>query len=1290
MLDFIKMTVDVTKVGTFLRPGFKVVRTKDLMIRGGKFYAIWDEEAGLWSTDEFRAIEIIDGETRAWFKENKDKLDERTVPLYLEKSDTGMIDKWIKYCEKQMPDMFHQLDSSLTFSNTEIGKDSYVSKKLNYPLVEGSINAYEQLINVLYAPNERHKFEWAIGAIISGDSRKIQKFLVFYGGPGTGKSTVLNIIQDLFDGYYSVFDSEALGSKSDAFALEPFKNNPLVGIQHDGDLSHIETNLRLNSLVSHEDVVINAKFQSLYSQHFDTFLMMGTNKPVKITDAKSGLIRRLIDVNPTGNKVSMADWTNLTSKIRFELGGIAWHCLEVYKENPHYYDNYIPTSMMGASNDFYNYVLECYEQFKRDNGVSLIAAWELYKEYCDDAKVPYPFSKRVFQEELKNYFDDFEERHWDGEIGKRSRNYYSGFKYKKFGYSEELNEKPEEIRFKFNCTESILDAELGDCPAQYASEDGIPASAWNKVKTKLCDIDTKKLHYVRVPENHIVIDFDLKTKEGEKSFKKNLEAANKWPLTYAELSKSGAGIHLHYIYDGDVSKLAPIFDDDIEIKVFKGKSALRRIVTKCNDIPVAHLNAGLPLKGETTKVMNTDVLKSEKGLRALIEKNLRKEIHPSTKSSIDFIYTILEQAYANPGLVYDVTDMRPRIMAFAAQSTHQSSYCLKLVNNMKFQSEHELETHPDFENDEIVFYDVEVFPNLLLVNWMYDRDDATVVRMINPKPTEIEELIKAKLVGFNCRRYDNHILYARMLGYTNEQLYELSQRIINKSENCMFGEAYNISYTDVYDFAATKQSLKKWEIELGIHHQELGLPWDQPVPEEMWGKVAEYCDNDVIATRAVFHHLKGDFEARQMLAALAGMTVNDTTNTLTTRIIFGKERHPKLVYTDLATGKATDPRFERRDICNAFPGYEHRFFNKEDYEKGFIEDGKMHNMYRGEDVGFGGYVYAEPGMYENVVTFDVASQHPHSIIAMNCFGEYTERFHDILKARIAIKHKDFDTARTLMDGKLAPYLNDTSSAKAVAQALKISVNSVYGLTAANFDNPFRDIRNKNNIVALRGALFMVDLKHEVQDRGFIVAHVKTDSIKIVNPSPEITDFVLEFGKKYGYDFEVEHKFEKICLVNNAVYVAKCAEDDPEDPGKWTATGTQFQVPYVFKTLFSKEPLVFDDFCETKSATTALYLDMNEKLEDGEHDYQFVGKVGHFCPIKYGYGGGELVRESKDKLGNTKYDSATGTKGYRWLESEAVRTLGMEDAIDISYYERLAEEAKASINEYGDFDNFVNG
>ena len=345
-----------------------------------------------------------------------------------------------------------------------------------------------------------------------------------------------------------------------------------------------------------------------------------------------------------------------------------------------------------------------------------------------------------------------------------------------------------------------------------------------------------------------------------------------------------------------------------------------------------------------------------------------------------------------------------------------------------------------------------------------------------------------------------------------------------------------------------------------------------------------------------------------------------------------------------------------------------------------FENGK--STYRGEEVGEGGYVYAEPGIYGNVALLDIASMHPSSIVAENLFGdEYTQRFKDILDARIAIKHKDFKTAKTILNGALAKYLTDEESASDLAQALKIAINSVYGLTSANFDNPFRDKRNIDNIVAKRGALFMINLKHEVQKLGYTVAHIKTDSIKIPDADEKIIKFVTDYGKKYGYNFEHEATYDRICLVNDAVYIARYK--DGKKAGQWTATGTQFQVPYVFKSLFSREKIEFSDMCETKSVSTALYLDLNENLLENEHNYHFVGKVGSFCPIKSGCGGGLLCREK-----DGKYYAATGSKGYRWLEAEMVRVLEKEDCIDKAYYQTLCDKAVKSIEQYGDFEWFV--
>lgn len=1350
MLDFIKIKEKSTKIGLEIYPAFIIKSSfDDLMIRGGDFYAVWNDYTQLWSTDEGVLINLIDSELEQYAKNYETRTGTKPARVcYLWDSDSGSIDRWHKYCQKQLRDNYHPLDETITFANTETTKKNYISKRLKYPLKKGPTDAYDEIIGTLYSDEERHKLEWAIGAIVTGNSKNIQKFIVMYGAPGTGKSTILNIVQDMFDGYYAVFDAKVLGSSSNAFALEAFKANPLIAIQHDGDLSRIEDNTRLNSVVSHEEMTVNEKFKSTYVNRFNSFLFMGTNKPVKITDAKSGLLRRLIDVSPTGNKIPTKRYDILMNQVKFELGAIAYHCKYVYLENPDAYNNYVPTSMMGASNDFYNYVLDSYDIFKRQNSTTLKAAYEMYKAYCDDSNVKYPLSKLLFKEELKNYFATFNERALLDQ-GERVRNYYEGFKLDKFIYSGDKLEKIPEPILELNCTESLLDEYCADCQAQYGNEDEKPTFKWDNVKTKLRDLDTHKLHYVNLPENHIVIDFDLKDEKGEKSYDRNIKAASKWPRTYAEVSKGGAGIHLHYIYDGDTSVLSRIYSDDIEIKVFTANASLRRKLTKCNDIPIATLNSNLPLKEKGDKVINFEGIKSEKGLRKFIIRNLNKEIHNATKPSIDFIYSKLEECY-NSGMKYDVTDMRPAIMAFAVNSSHQSDYCLKLVAKMKFKSDEVSIDNQGYSDDELVFYDVEVFPNLFIVNYKRRNTDV-VVRLINPTPQDIEQVLKFKLVGFNCRRYDNHIMYARLMGYDNEQLFNLSQRIIGKSVNCMFGEAYNLSYTDVYDFCAKKQSLKKWEIELNkkaedpnskmddhvralckkIKHHELGLPWDQPVPEELWTKVAEYCDDDVIATQAVFEANQGDFTAREILAELAGGTVNDTTNSLTTKFIFGRNRHPQdqFMYRDLSQPvtelpddvlaflKEAKPEMMAepfdgplgKSLLPYFPGYKFEF-------------GK--STYRGEEVGEGGEVWASPGMYGRSQTEDISSQHPNSAIDECIFGpEYTRKFKEILDIRIHIKHGEYDAVRDAFGGKLAKYLNDKSTAKALAQALKIAINSVYGLTAAKFENPFRDPRNKDNIVAKRGALFMIDLRHAVEEQGYKVIHVKTDSIKIANPDDYILNFIVERGKRYGYNFEVEHIFDRICLVNNAVYIAKLADDDPEDPGKWTATGTQFAVPYVFKTLFSKEPIQFNDMCETKnSAVGPIYLDMNESYPDvtaeekqfknleskykkGElsdtlfenecaslrerieagHNYIFVGKVGLFCPIKPGCGGGTLVCKRDDK-----YSAVTGTKGYRWLESEIVKQNGKEDDIDKSYYNKLVDDAVSTISEFGDIEWFING
>jgi energy-coupling factor transporter ATP-binding protein EcfA2 len=1248
-MDFYQIRSKETKEkGIELYPDFIVGRSQDLMVQGRTFYAIWDEELGLWSRDEYDVQRLVDEDLEA----EADKLHRETGVKYAIRSMRSFQSNTWAHFRKYLAnisDNNHPLDSKILFANSEVKKKDYASKRLSYNIEEGDISAWDELVGTLYSVGERAKIEWAIGSIISGDSKKIQKFFVFYGPAGSGKSTVLNIINKLFEGYTTTFDGKALGRSDGTFSTEAFKNNPLVGIQHDGDLSKLEDNTRLNSIVAHEQMMMNEKYKPSYTSSSNAILFLGSNQPVKISDAKSGIIRRLIDIHPTGVKIPVRHYNTLVSQIEFELGAIAAHCLKVYLEmGKNAYNGYRPLEMMLQTDVFFNFIEAYYDLFKSQNYTTLVQAYALYKEFCSESGIERPLPQYKMREELRNYFDEFHDR---GEVdGERVRSLYEGFNAEKFKTPKDSSEDLPAYSLVMDESESLLDRVLFNQVAQLANEDGAPAKKWERVKTTLSDIDTSLLHFVKVPEKHIVIDFDLKELNGQNSLDRNLEAASQWPATYAELSKSGKGVHLHYIYEGDPSELASVYAEGIEIKVYTGDASLRRRLSRCNAIQISTIGSGLPLKKKKEKMLKAKTITSEKGLRDLIERNLRKEIHPGTKPSIDFIAHILEEAYEN-GLKFDVTDMRSRILVFANNSTNQASNCLKTVQTMRFQSEPEVTSDGIFEvtDDRIVFFDIEVYPNLFVICWKFRGDD-TVVRMINPSREEVENLTKLKLVGFYNRRYDNHILYAAVLGYSIEQLYDLTRKIvIDDNKNAYFAQAYNLSYADVWDFSSIKQGLKKFEIDLGIHHMELDFPLDQPVDEKDWPRVVEYCVNDVQATESVFDDRWEDFVARQILAELSGLTVNDTTQRHTAKIIFGDDKNPHqfFVYTDLS---------------EEFNGY-------------VFDAGK--SFYRGEEPGEGGYVYAEPGIYSNVALLDVASMHPTSIEILNLFGKYTSRFTDLKEARMAIKRRDFAAARKMLNGRLAPYLENEDGADKLAYALKIVINIVYGLTSASFPNPFRDIRNRDNIVAKRGALYMIDLKNDLQAQGIQVVHIKTDSVKIPNASKKTIKFVMDHGKRYGYDFEHEVTYDKFCLVNDAVYVAR-------KDGKWIAVGSQFQHPYVFKTLFSGEELIFDDFCESRNVMQGtMYMDREEHEKGEDLDYRrmrHLGRTGRFVPVEEN--GGTLYRVKDEK-----YYLVTGTKGFKWIEAEIAANM-IDVKIDMAYFEKLASEAIRTIEQFGSFEELI--
>lgn len=1300
---------------------------KDIMKKGGKFYAILNKETNMWTQNESEVISIIDARLKEYVKNHYRIIDNKYYDYddqpheiyiqYLDVSSTGRLKEFkLWFMDLPTNHNYRQLDTEITFKNDAVAPDMYRSKRLDYDIENQDTSAYDKLMSVLYSDEERQKIEWLIGSIFAGESKNIQKFLVLYGDPGTGKSTVLDLIKDLTSGYWVPFVASDLADKSKQFSTATFKDNPLVAIQDDGSLSKIDSPV-INEIVSHTDVIINEKGKQQYSIKSNTIMFLATNDTVDIHDTKLGITRRLLDVYPSGEKLPIEEYDDLKDKLEFEIPGIAYKCLQVYKNlGKNYYSSYVPFKMIRKTNYIHNFLFDNLNELQNRNSpfYSRDDLYLRFKQYCEDSGLGYPPKRIVFGEQIKEYFETSYDSKWTGK--KTERNIYEGLKvWKILGMSKEEfeggsdtdNKKKEQednwLTFSNheNCT---FDEMFKDCVAQYATSEGSPIKKWKNVTTKLSDIDTSKLHWLKLPNYIIKIDFDKKDKDGNKSLEANIEAASKFPRTYAEVSKSGSGIHLYYIYSGgDPSELSNIYDKDIEIKKSTGDMSHRRLLTKWNNLPISTISTGLPFKKGGTKVVDEKIAITEKGLRTTIKRSLAKEVHPDTRSNIDWIYKILNDAYES-GLVYDVSDMRQDVLIFAMNSTHQSEYCVDKVSEMKFASEEAGEYVDEGydDKDPIIFFDFEVFPNLNLLCWKYDNpEDKTVQAVFNPSPEYIARFFgfnndkKNKVIGFNNKEYDNHIAYDIYLGKTPYEVYCTSQGIINKEKDAKHREAKHLSYSDLFDFLPNKMGLKKWEIKLGIDHQEFSHRWDEPIPENLWPELAEYCKNDVLATEAVFHSKDGQaaWKGRRILCDLAnilmgpGSTVNDSTNDLTTKLIVGNEKNPQrdFVYPDLS---------------EEFPGYEFSNYGI-DVDRYISKDVKISgkSFYKGYDPGEGGFVWAKPGMYGRAVCFDVASMHPSSIIAENGFGPYTENFKRLLDLRLHIKHKDYDAVRSMYNGALAKYLESDEDAKALSFALKIAINSVYGLTAAKFPNRLRDSRNVDNWVAKRGALFMIDLMLKVQEMGGTVIHCKTDSIKVLDPSEEIANYIISRGKEFGYNFEIEHIFDRICLVNDAVYVCKYT-DDPENEdmaGKWDATGKQYQVPYVFKTIFSHEPIVFDDMCETKSTSSALYLDFNEGLPEGEHNYQFIGKTGRFTPVVEGCGGGELYRDA----GNDKYARVEGTSkpkekgkkvsGYRWYESVTIKdNEELKTKIDYSYYNVLVDKAIDNMSRFGDVELFTSG
>lgn len=1276
-MDFVKPIESEDKDGNItIYPLFERIN-KDAVSKGGKLNAYWNGNE--WVSVELADTQLLnDINKEVWQYRNKrypNNPNAKALSVSLVPSVSREYERFAKNYKGNSEIVFNK---RIFFKDDVPSREDYSTTKLSYTPMPGPTPIFDKIMTKWYTEEDIEILLWFIGATLTNNIANVQKFIFIYGSGGSGKGSFLKIVEDIFEDYAQTIKLKKLAGTSQ-FANSEIKEIPVL-IDPETDLSRIDNKENFLALTAHEELWVEKKGKDPYPVTFSGLLITASNKPYDMGNTKSGLGRRVVAVYPTGEKFPTDEYYNLMSQVKFEIAYIAQRAIDTYSKYGIEYINSLDEDyrMRIETDDVYNFVRESVRHNILRETTTLGVAAEAYKVHLEANDWSTKGFKNRIKEELKAYYKEYyEEKRVDGN---KLYNVYVGLKHDKI-FPEEASNRRDKQRI-LSEEETLPDYSSdfnlfanSDDVGQLANEEGHPASKWAKVNSKVKDIDQSKLHWVQLPVNRIRIDFDKPT------LKENLELSKDYPPTYGELSRSGKGIHLHYLFDGDITTLDTNKHDDIEVKVSTGNSAVRRKFTKSNGIEeIAHISSGLPLKEKKVLSDSKEYITTESSMRNEIRRALRKEHHGATKPEIDFIFKILNDA-KDQGVEYDLRDMRQAVMNFALDSTHQSEAALKVYSKMPFSTIMDLVDTPQADvsdgseafqsitggyhrvpDKDLYFFDIEVFKNLLMVSFKrYGEDDVTT--WYNPSPEQIEWLLNKPLVGFNNRKYDNHILYAALTGSNNMELYEASIRIIGKSKNAFYAPAYSLAYADILDFSNTKMSLKKWEVTLGLPYDELNFDWNEPLPEADWARAAEYNRNDVEATEEVFKHLYEDYEARLMMAQLTDSPVSNSTNQLSAKFIFGNDKNPeqKLVYTDLS---------------ETFPGYKYGYMEKTINHQDGTQTVKktVHSEYKGEDPSEGGYVYSVPGVYKDVVEMDIKSMHPFSAIALKYFGPYAKRFEELVYARAHVKHavnkdgslnrENIDAAKNMLGGALAPYLTDDANFSALAYALKIIINSVYGMSSAKFDNKFKHMLNDDNIIAKRGALFMIDLKEAILNKGWTVVHIKTDSIKIHPDTQEVRDFVTDFGSKYGYDFEIAGEYDKMALVNNAVLIAHYKDGGQKD---WHAIGIDYAQPIVYKTLFTHDEIVDDDYILIKESKAGpIYL--------GD---RFIGRVGKFYASLSGQ---ELVWVKDDKR-----NALTGTKNFLWRVPE---DLTSKFDIDMNYYDTMIVDAINKIQKVGDVTELI--
>lgn len=503
------------------------------------------------------------------------------------------------------------------------------------------------------------------------------------------------------------------------------------------------------------------------------------------------------------------------------------------------------------------------------------------------------------------------------------------------------------------------------------------------------------------------------------------------------------------------------------------------------------------------------------------------------------------------------------------------------------------------EKSNLLFYDIEVFEKDALVVFM-DIDGNEVAhfwnnrnRQLTDDPSGFEgipKLIKGKvLVGYNNYSYDDHILTAMMNAPRS------SPRVLKAINDTIIGSVqYDAAKSELIRSLDTMQqidvahpSLKQIEGNMGMSIVESSVPFDiqRALTDEEREETLEYCRHDVRATIEVFKQReKSYFDTKQgLIDLLPEGTVDEAyrwnTTTLSAAALLGtgalnewsKDRVPEKYWRNVE-GIPTEV-WDMWESCLTKEAVMGKGKSKtvKAYGCNFV-------------FGMGGLHGApsKPGRYHNVKHKDVASMYPSTIVHLDALGEATDKYDEMRRERVSIKHTD----------------------PVKAGALKLILNSVYG----NFKNKYSKLFNPlaSATVCIYGQIALFSLCRELHKAGYEVINANTDGV-VYKEDPTLNDADETISSRWekefeGYTLETDYYTEWIQRdVNNYIAV--------EADGKITVKGGDVN-KYQTNKFFSNNSNRITQIAMVEYLVHGTpILDTFDKYLDDPLVWQFILKAG---------------------------------------------------------------------------------